>query len=177
MLLPFEGVISALIAIFESLFYYLDGVDGLFHSFKGKGLWDECWLWHYYEELEHHCESTYGFSEVYGGYRYLYLLVALPIYLGLVALTHGFALTFAVFQSPWVAKPKMVVQIANHLCKMWGGGFMATLLLMLNLHSKDEHMMKVLRKFKQKFEAKFGKSLHWTTIRSLRTLSKLIRAQ
>eukprot|EP00656_Telonema_subtile_P026838 TRINITY_DN2881_c0_g1_i1.p1 TRINITY_DN2881_c0_g1~~TRINITY_DN2881_c0_g1_i1.p1 ORF type:complete len:316 (+),score=76.79 TRINITY_DN2881_c0_g1_i1:148-1095(+) len=159
MLLPLEGTIAAMIAIFESIFYYLDGVDGLFETFKGDGLWEKVFLWHYYEELEHHCESTYGFTAVYGWQRVLLLPLSLVLYLGLVTLIHLFSLAFVLSHSPILRKPILIVEIWNHWAKMMGGGVMATVLLVLNLHSKDHLMLKDLTKYRNKFEERFNQSL------------------
>ena len=163
-LLPYHRIIAGMIAIFESIFYYQHEVRGLFNLFRDSTLMNEVFLWHYFEELEHHCESTFGFVEVYGWWRVLILPFSYAVFGCLVLTMAMFSAAYIVLNSPFLLKPILLLQVANGVAEFLATGALAVVFLMLNINSSDSSIREDLALYRRLYKQRFGRDLNETTI-------------
>ena len=159
-LLIVPDILAGVVAIFESLFYYQhNGIHGLIQTFPSHSLLHQTYLWHYFEELEHHAESTYGFVRVYGWKRFFLLIPAEIVFVVLVLLIESFVLMYVLLNAPTISsKLKLGMETLNDFMKLIALSFFSMVLLSFSLHSSDEIIFRDLGVLKSYYAAKLGQS-------------------
>lgn len=137
-------------------FYYQRTVHGLFRVFDRKDPFHAVFLWHYYEELEHHQESTYFYTEYYGLWRFVVTPLALPVALALHLLIHSFACAYALLYSPWLHKVPIVIAGVWDYVYTVVVCVLSTFMLMFRITSSEAEIKRDLALFASMYEDRFG---------------------
>jgi hypothetical protein len=158
-LIPLHNIVNGMVAIFENQFYYLRAIDGLFNVFSNKNAFDKIYLWHFYEEIEHHQETTYLFGVYEGYYRFIYLPFSLVIYISQITFVQLFTLLGIIVSSPLLYKVPLILAWFNDYCKYLGSTIVCMILLTFNLNAKEEMVRNDLKEYRRMYEERFGVKL------------------
>ena len=123
--------------------------------FKKDNCFSKVYLWHFYEEIEHHQESSYLFVIYHKNMRYVLVLIGFALYVILIGMVQIFVLTTVLMCSPWKFKLHMTLKTIDHYFQHTGIGLLAVFLLFFNLNSIGAVVKKDLEIFDKKFEEKF----------------------
>lgn len=156
-LLP--NLMSAVNAIFELCFYYIEEIEDHFKILPKNNTFCKVFLWHYYEEIEHNQESCSLFIKYQGAYRYFYCVVGFVVLYLLILSIQIFTMLTIIFVSPLNKKLHLLLQAYNHTCKWSGCLILGMLLLIFNLNADDNIVQKDLERFRKLYKERFNEAL------------------
>ena len=162
-------VVHTLVTITENKFYYDRTTDELFQALddsNGMPVLNKIFLWHHYEELEHHMESVHLYREYYGPTARYVVPLVLPLFLLLQYTVHFVACILSVVccfkdadRSLFVHVPFSLAHFAFDLMFIDVSSIIAAALLALGLSAKDGKVAEDLAYFRKRFHEKYGQQL------------------
>jgi hypothetical protein len=163
-----SDIVTWLVAIEENRLYYEHGIEELFSIFSGDNLGDlnKIFLWHLYEEIEHHMETAVLTLRVYGNMRFLWAPLAYPLYCVLLYSQMTFAIIlFGIKHKDYETKhglSHVFAEVGKYISALlWFDvdALVGLVLLLINATSCEEKLKKDLELYQRLFKDKYGDDL------------------
>mmetsp|Transcript_23703 Transcript_23703/g.66474 ORF Transcript_23703/g.66474 Transcript_23703/m.66474 type:complete len:336 (+) Transcript_23703:88-1095(+) len=153
-------LVNGIVTVFENGFYYERTVEEIFEEFSDDTTLSRIYLWHLYEELEHHQESVQLFHDYYGPLLGSLITVSIvPLLQFLLHTINVFALLATFLSLNVAAYPTAVTSflydlVQNEVMTIWSSS-----LVLAKASSDKKKIAADLANYRLRFSQKYGISL------------------
>jgi len=153
-------LVNGIVTVFENGFYYERTVPELFKEFQDESTLSRIYLWHLYEELEHHQESVQLFHDYYGGVLgSLICLTIVPLLHLLLYTVNTFAFLGCLLSFNIIAYPQAFANfffdlVMDDVMVLW-----STFLVVTKASSDQKKIAADLVDYRRRFHKKYNLSL------------------